>query len=127
MHGWTLLALDVEADEPAAFCDAAVAELRSWLADLLGFAALPRRVHHSFAPQGLSDVCWDQRGRIAIHTWPEWGKATIDLWAPAADVARRLDELIPQLASRYGLRVVAQWRSEAPDTVPTRGPGQGRT
>jgi hypothetical protein len=114
MHGWTLLALDVEADAPAAIGDEAVADLLSWLAELLGFAGTTRRINHAFSPQGLSDVCWGARGRIAIHTWPEWGRATVDIWAPDADVVRHLDDLVPLLASRYGLRVVAVWRPEPP-------------
>ncbi len=122
MHGWILLALDVEAIEPAAVGDAAVVELRCWLAGLLGFAAPPRQIQHAFAPQGLSDVCWSERGRLAIHTWPEWGRATIDIWAPSADVVRRIEQLVPFLTSRFGLRVVASWRLEAP----TAGPDQER-
>lgn len=110
MHGWTLVALDVEADAPAAICDAAVAELVAWLAGLLGFSDTARRINHVFSPQGLSDVCWSERGRVAVHTWPEWGRATIDVWAPSADVLRRLDGVEPILASRYGLRVVRRWR-----------------
>ena len=121
MHGWTLLALDVEADAPAAIRDEAVADLLSWLSGLLGFAGTTRRINHAFSPQGLSDVCWGERGRIAIHTWPEWGRATVDIWAPGADVVRHLDDIVQLLASRYGLRVVALWRPEPPRLV---GPGQ---
>jgi hypothetical protein len=122
MHGWTLLALDVEADAPAAICDEAVADLLSWLSARLGFADARCRIYHAFSPQGLSDVCWSERGRIAIHTWPEWRRATIDVWAPSADLARWLEEVEPVLAGRYGLRVVARSRVEPPP----HARGQGR-
>lgn len=120
MHGWTLLALDVEADAPAAIRDDAVADLLSWLSARLGFADASCRVRHAFSPHGLSNACWSERGRIAIHTWPEWQRATIDVWAPSSDLARWLEEVEPLLAGRYGLRIVARVRLEPPRLA--RGP-----
>lgn len=35
---------------------------------------------HKFEPQGLSIVALIQESHIAIHTWPEYGLATVDIY-----------------------------------------------
>lgn len=41
---------------------------------------LTRWLQHQFAPQGVSLLGFGAYGRIALHTWPEYGRATLDLW-----------------------------------------------
>jgi S-adenosylmethionine decarboxylase len=40
-------------------------------------------MEHRFEPQGVSVAAYGRRFRLAIHTWPERGAATVDL---ASDV-----------------------------------------
>jgi S-adenosylmethionine/arginine decarboxylase-like enzyme len=40
-------------------------------------------MEHRFEPQGVSIAAFGRRFRLAIHTWPERGAATVDL---ASDV-----------------------------------------
>ncbi|XXF78661.1 S-adenosylmethionine decarboxylase [Myxococcaceae bacterium GXIMD 01537] len=46
-------------------------------------AELPDVTHHHFTPQGVSCVRSGGAGAIAIHTWPEWSLATVDVWMEA--------------------------------------------
>jgi S-adenosylmethionine/arginine decarboxylase-like enzyme len=105
MNGWTLLALDVEAQDLRAVADAAA--VRALVAELAGLLEieLPSQVEHVFAPQGVSHVRYGAQGRIALHTWPEWRLATIDVWALESAVAPRQEALLHALESRHGLRV----------------------
>ena len=35
---------------------------------------------HQFSPKGVSGVVVVQESHLAIHTWPEWGFAAIDIF-----------------------------------------------
>ena len=81
---WACLSMEVHApafralDEPAQ-----VGALAQALAGYFG-VELPVFTHHRFVPQGVSCVRSGGAGSIAIHTWPEWGIATVDVWMDAS-------------------------------------------
>lgn len=43
--------------------------------------------HHEFSPQGVSMTGTAETIRIVVHTWPESGTSTIDVWSARADPA----------------------------------------
>jgi S-adenosylmethionine decarboxylase proenzyme len=43
-------------------------------------------VFHQFSPRGVSGVVIIARSHFAVHTWPEYGYAALDLFACADDV-----------------------------------------
>lgn len=54
-------------------------------------------VFHKFSPQGVSGVVVIMESHIAIHTWPEYGYAAVDIFTcgdmdltPAVEVIRTL-------------------------------------
>ena len=54
-------------------------------------------VFHKFSPQGVSGVVVIMESHIAIHTWPEYGYAAVDIFtcgdmdlAPGVEVIRTL-------------------------------------
>jgi S-adenosylmethionine decarboxylase proenzyme len=49
-------------------------------------AAIVAVVFHSFSPRGVSGVVIIAKSHFAIHTWPEYGYAAVDLFACADDV-----------------------------------------
>ena len=69
-------------------------------------AALDRRGEwalHRCSPQGLSGTLIDADRTIVLHTWPERGVATIDVWS-ADDAA----PIAAELAEALGWRAVEQ-------------------
>jgi hypothetical protein len=38
-------------------------------------------VVHEFEPIGISWVRFSEMGRVALHTWPEQGLVSVDVWA----------------------------------------------
>jgi S-adenosylmethionine decarboxylase len=65
--------------------------------------------HHRFEPHGVSAICILAESHLSIHTWPETGTATIDVYtcglsadpALACDVIQ--DRLLPAHAERSRL------------------------
>jgi S-adenosylmethionine decarboxylase len=66
---------------------------------------------HKFSPQGLSIVCLLSESHISIHTWPESGCATIDMYTcgdhcrPRSACEYILEKLKP---SNYALSQIAR-------------------
>lgn len=58
-----------------------------------------RLLEHRFEPQGVSLVLFGPRLRAVLHTWPEQGRATLDVVALdealAAELVRRLAAQLP--------------------------------
>ena len=55
--------------------------------------------HHSFEPQGATAVVVLAESHVSIHTWPEWGGATLDAYTcGSADPERLIDLVIEGLA-----------------------------
>ena len=62
-------------------------------------ATVLSRHHHSFQPQGVTAVVVLAESHVSIHTWPEWGGATLDAYTcGAADPERLVDLIIEGLA-----------------------------
>jgi S-adenosylmethionine/arginine decarboxylase-like enzyme len=53
-----------------------------------------------YAPHGASLVGVAPRGRVIVHTWPERGELTIDLYASAADAERLLGVAVEAVTNR---------------------------
>ncbi len=59
-------------------------------------------LHHKFQPQGVSVVCLLAESHISIHTWPERGCATVDMYTcgnscdPVAACNYIIDKLRPR-------------------------------
>ena len=73
-------------------------ELLVGAAEAVGATVLSRH-HHSFQPQGVTAVVVLAESHVSIHTWPEWGGATLDAYTcGAADPERLIDLVIEGLA-----------------------------
>lgn len=67
-------------------------------AEAVGATVLSRH-HHSFMPQGATAVVVLAESHVSIHTWPEWGGATLDAYTcGTADPERLVDLIIEGLA-----------------------------
>lgn len=67
-------------------------------AEAVGATVLSRH-HHSFNPQGVTAVVVLAESHVSIHTWPEWGGATLDAYTCGpADPERLVDLVIEGLA-----------------------------
>jgi len=62
-------------------------------------ATIVTDVFHRFAPQGVSGVVVIAESHLAIHTWPEYGIASIDLFSCTDRIADAA--LAPFLARRF--------------------------
>lgn len=77
--GWHLMA-DIENVKFGVLNDLKALEEIVGNAVQAGKLTLVRMWSHKFKPQGLSVVALIQESHIAIHTWPEFGLATIDIY-----------------------------------------------
>lgn len=67
-------------------------------AEAVGATVLSRH-HHSFNPQGVTAVIVLAESHVSIHTWPEWGGATLDAYTCGpADPERLVDLIVEGLA-----------------------------
>lgn len=54
--------------------------------------------HHAFEPQGVTAIVVLAESHVSIHTWPEWGGATLDAYTcGAADPELLMDIVIEEL------------------------------
>ncbi len=62
--------------------------------------------HHRFEPHGVSAICVLAESHLSIHTWPEIGTATIDVYTcgDSADPNVACDLIEVQLAPQYAER-----------------------
>jgi len=73
-------------------------ELLAHAAQSVGATVLSRH-HHAFAPHGVTAVLVLAESHVSIHTWPEWGGATLDAYTCGpADSERLVDIIIKGLA-----------------------------
>ncbi|HEX4335851.1 MAG TPA: S-adenosylmethionine decarboxylase [Polyangiaceae bacterium] len=93
---WSLATADLVSVPSAALDDAdwLVGELERTLSHSLG--ALTWRTHR-FEPSGLSVVGTGPLGRVIVHTWPEHGALTVDLYGDARSVEAALGESVAGL------------------------------
>ncbi len=97
--GWRLFTADLSGLSPELLDDADA--LESALLRELGKGVRVRR--QGFVPRGHSLVGTGARVRFVLHTWPERGAATLDVWSDAADPERvvvRIANELSDLASR---------------------------
>jgi S-adenosylmethionine decarboxylase proenzyme len=67
--------------------------------------------HHRFEPHGVSAICFLAESHISIHTWPELGHATVDVYTcgRAGDSVAACLEIVGELApERHDLVTVAR-------------------
>lgn len=89
------------------------------LEDLLARAAravgatVLSRHHHAFAPQGVTAVVILAESHVSIHTWPEWGGATLDAYTCGPSDPERLVDLVIE-----GLAPTNVRRATVPRVVP---------
>jgi S-adenosylmethionine decarboxylase proenzyme len=57
-------------------------------------ATIVEKVFHTFNPHGISGVVVIAESHLAIHTWPEYGYAAVDLFTCG-------DDINPELAFEY--------------------------
>lgn len=55
---------------------------------------------HQFAPQGVSGTIIIAESHFSVHTWPEYGFASLDLFS--CQEIERIDELIDYLVLQFG-------------------------
>ncbi len=102
---WVCLDLSRPADARGAADEALLAALE---AALVASGAPAERVHSlAWSPQGLSALWRLGHGRIVLHTWPERGLATVDLWAEVAQLGGLEGALAAALA-REGWQLAAR-------------------
>lgn len=68
------------------------------LADCLGTRIL-RECYHRFEPQGVTGIAIVSASHISVHTWPEYGYLSVDIFSCKAF---RLDEVLSLLQNRLG-------------------------
>jgi len=87
---WSLATADLSGVSPRVLDDGEwiASELERVLSVCLG--AVEWRTHR-FAPRGLSLVGTALRGRVIVHTWPERGALTIDLYGELDEIGPALD------------------------------------
>jgi spermidine synthase/S-adenosylmethionine decarboxylase proenzyme len=81
-------------------------------AEAVGATVLSRH-HHAFEPQGVTAVIVLAESHVSIHTWPEWGGATLDAYTCGNADPERLIELIIE-----GLAPANVRRATVPRVVP---------
>lgn len=81
-------------------CDAAVLNDPKRIEEIMCEAALAAgativsKVFHTFSPHGVSGAVIIAESHLAIHTWPEYGYAAVDLFTCG-------DTVVPEAAYRH--------------------------
>jgi S-adenosylmethionine decarboxylase len=95
-------------------CSSVLLNDEQFLIDLLENAAIAsgasvlKTVSHKFDPQGITAICLLSESHISIHTWPEEGKAALDVYTcGSANPKIGCDIIIAQLnPSEYRLNYI---------------------
>ena len=95
-------------------CSLVLLNDEQFLIDLLENAAIAsgasvlKTVSHKFDPQGITAICLLSESHISIHTWPEEGKAALDVYTcGSANPKIGCDIIIAQLnPSEYKLNYI---------------------
>ncbi len=95
-------------------CSSILLNDEQFLIDLMENAAIAsgasvlKTVSHKFDPQGITAICLLSESHISIHTWPEEGKAALDVYTcGAANPKIGCDIIIAQLnPSEYKLNYI---------------------
>jgi spermidine synthase len=81
-------------------------------AQAVGATVLSRH-HHAFAPHGVTAVVVLAESHISIHTWPEWGGATLDAYTCGPVDSEQLVDIIIEGLAPANIR-----RATVPRVVP---------
>lgn len=88
-------------------------------------ATIVQAVFHSYNPQGVSGVVVIAESHLAIHTWPEYGHAAVDVFTCGDSV----DPWVAFEALKVGLRAREVSSNEVPRIIlplhPSKGNGLG--
>jgi len=95
-------------------CSSVLLNDEQFLIDLMENAAIAsgasvlKTVSHKFDPQGVTAICLLSESHISIHTWPEEGKAALDVYTcGSANPKIGCDIIIAQLnPSEYKLNYI---------------------
>jgi S-adenosylmethionine decarboxylase len=95
-------------------CSSVLLNDERFLIDLMENAAVAsgatvlKTVSHKFDPQGITAICLLSESHISIHTWPEEGKAALDVYTcGSANPKIGCDIIITQLnPSEYKLNYI---------------------
>jgi S-adenosylmethionine decarboxylase len=95
-------------------CSSVLLNDEQFLIDLMENAAIAsgatvlKTVTHKFDPQGITAICLLSESHISIHTWPEEGKAALDVYTcGSANPKIGCDIIIAQLnPSEYKLNYI---------------------
>jgi len=95
-------------------CSSVLLNDERFLVDLMENAAIAsgatvlKTVFHKFDPQGITAICLLSESHISIHTWPEEGKAALDVYTcGTANPKIGCDIIISQLnPSEYKLNYI---------------------
>jgi S-adenosylmethionine decarboxylase len=95
-------------------CSSVLLNDEQFLIDLMENAAIAsgatvlKTVVHKFDPQGITAICLLSESHISIHTWPEEGKAALDVYTcGSANPKIGCDIIIAQLnPSEYKLNYI---------------------
>jgi spermidine synthase len=87
-------------------------DLLARAAEAVGATVLARH-HHAFTPHGVTAVVVLAESHVSIHTWPEWGGATLDAYTCGPVDPERLIDIIVEGLSPMNVR-----RATVPRVVP---------
>jgi S-adenosylmethionine decarboxylase len=95
-------------------CSSVLLNDEQFLIDLMENAAIAsgasvlKTVSHKFDPQGITAICLLSESHISIHSWPEEGKAALDVYTcGSANPKIGCDIIIAQLnPSEYKLNYI---------------------
>ncbi len=76
-----------------------------------GMATLLQEVSHQFHPQGVTALGLIAESHVAIHTWPEYGYAAVDVFTcgDRASAVKACEHLVTALkAQRHELKQLAR-------------------
>lgn len=93
--------------------DAAALERLLRTASTAAGATILSSESHAFEPQGASAIVILAESHVSIHTWPEWGGATLDAYTCGAADPEKLIDLVIE-----GLAPETVRRATVPRTVP---------
>jgi S-adenosylmethionine decarboxylase proenzyme len=112
--GQQLLA-DLHGCDPALLDDVALVESVLRQAAGLAGATIVQGLFHAFMPQGVSGSLVISESHLAIHTWPEYGVASLDFFtcSPTVDTAAALEHCRQAFrAARVASRQVERGRPD---------------
>ena len=83
-------------------CDAEALKSRGLLKTLLENAAkaanvtIVQSIFHQYSPQGVTGIVIIEESHLSIHTWPEYGYASVDFYTCGDGVPEKALEVIQQ-------------------------------